>query len=303
MTSERKVALVEEAKDTHGLNLALATVDLPKSTWYYHQKHKVAYEEKYADLFSVLEEIARGHPEYGVRRIMPELRDEYHIGVNHKVVERLLDMWDLSILRSTHRPRPSTVRKVVIEAGERANLVAQLDEIALFQVVYTDFTEILYADGRRKAILMPIIGHVSKMAFGWAVGQSRGTFLALQAWERAKKTFRRMGIPYKGMIVHHDQDSVYTGYEWTSQLLLKDKARLSYALGGAKDNPEMESFNGHFKGEGHSLFLEAQSLDELITVVDDRMHYYNTVRRHSTIGYVSPLTYIQRAISHLNAKS
>ena len=301
MTSEQKVALVEEAKDTYGLNLTLATVDLPRSTWYYHHKHKVAYEEKYADLFPVLEEIARDHPEYGVRRIMPELRDDYHIGVNHKVVERLLSMWDLAILRSTHRPRPSTVRKVIIEAGERANLVAQMDEIALFQVVYTDFTEILYADGRRKAILMPIISHVSKMAFGWAVGQSRGTFLALQAWECAKETFRRMGISYKGMIVHHDQDSVYTGYEWTSQVLLKDKARLSYALGGAKDNPEMESFNGHFKGEGHSLFLEAQSLDKLITVVDDRMRYYNTVRRHSAIGYVAPLMYIQRALSHLNA--
>ena len=178
-----------------------------------------------------------------------------------------------------------------------------MDEIDLFQVVYTDFTEILYADGRRKAILMPIIGHVSKMAFGWAVGQSRGTFLALQAWERAKETFRWMGIWYTGMIVHHDQDSVYTGYEWTSQLLLKDKSRLSYALGGAKDNPEMESFNGHFKTEGHSLFLEAHSLDELVTVVDDRMRYYNTVRRHSAIGYVSPLTYIQRTLSHLNAQS
>lgn len=303
MTSGQKVALVEEAKDTYGLNLTLAAIDLPKSTWYYHQKHKVAYKEKYADLSPILEEIARDHPEYGVRRIMPELRDEYHICVNHKVVERLLGIWDLSILRSTHRPRPSCVRKVIIEAGERANLVAQMAEIELFQVVYTDFTEVLYADGRRKAILMPIIGHGSKMAFGWAIGQSRGTFLALQAWERAKETFRRMGISYKGMIMHHDQDSVYTSYEWTSQLLLKDKVRLSYALGGAKDNPEMESFNGHFKGEGHSLFLEAQSLDELIAVVDDRMRYYNTVRRHSAIGYVSPLTYIQRTLSHLNAQS
>ena len=140
MTSEQKVMLVETAKDTYGLNLALATIDLPKSTWYYHQKHKVAYEEKYADLFPILEEIARAHPEYGVPRIMPELRDEHHIDVNHKVVERLLGIWDLSILRSTHRPRPSSVRKAVTEAGELANLVAQMEEIGLFQVVYTDFT-------------------------------------------------------------------------------------------------------------------------------------------------------------------
>lgn len=302
MTSEQKVTLVETAKDTHGLNLALATIDLPKSTWYYHQKHKVAYEEKYADLFPILEEIARAHPEYGVPRIMPELRDEHHIDVNHKVVERLLGIWDLSILRSTHRPRPSSVQKAITEVGGLANLVAQMDEIGLLQVVYTDFTEILYADGDRKAILMPIIGHVSKMAFGWAVGQSRGTALALQAWEHAKRTFQQMGISYVGMIVHHDRDSVYTGYEWTAQLLLKDRSRLSYALGGAKDNPEMESFNGRFKSEGHSLFLEAQSLDELVAVVDDRMRYYNTERRHSSIGYVPPLTYIERTRSDFNTR-
>ncbi len=266
MTSEQKVTLVETAKETYGLNLTLAAIGLPKSTWYYHQKQKVTYEEKYADLLLILEEIAQKHPEYGVPRIMPELRDEYHIDVNHKVIERLLGLWDLSILRSTHRPRPSSVQKAIAQAGELANLVAQMEEIGLFQVVYT---EILYAGGARKAILMPIIGHVSKMAYGWAVGERRGTALALQAWEHAKRTFQQMGVSYVGMIMHHDRDSVYIGYEWTSQLLQKDRARLSYALRGAKDNPEMESFNGRFKGEGHSLFLEAQDLDQLVAVVDE----------------------------------
>ena len=302
MTSEQKVALVETVQGTYGLNLALATVGLAKSTWHYHQKHKVAYEKKYAYLWPILEEIARAHPDYGVRRIMPELRDEYHIDGNHKVVELLLGIWDLSILRSTHRPRPSSVQKAITEAGELANLVARMEEIGLFEVVYTDFTEILYADGDRKAILMPIIGHVSKMAFGWAVGEQRSTVLALQAWKHAKMTFQQMAISYVGMIMHHDRDSVYTGYEWTSQLLLKDRSRLSYALRGAKDNPEMESFNGRFKGEGHSLFLEAQSLDDLIAVVDNRMCYYNTERRHSSIGYVPPLTYIEQMRSDPNTQ-
>ena len=36
MTPEQKVALVQAVKDRHGLNCALAAVDLPKSTWYYY---------------------------------------------------------------------------------------------------------------------------------------------------------------------------------------------------------------------------------------------------------------------------
>jgi hypothetical protein len=125
MISDQKVALVASVKDTYGLNLALVAVDLPKATWYYHQHHQVSYEEKYAHLLPVLETIARKHPEYGVPRIMPELREQGY-AVNHKVIERLLGLWDLLILRSTHRPKPSSVQQAIIEAGEQANLVARM---------------------------------------------------------------------------------------------------------------------------------------------------------------------------------
>ena len=297
MTPEQKVALVQAVKGRHGLNCALAAMDLPKSTWYYHQNDKVDYEEKYVHLKPILETIAREYPEYGLPRIMTELRDVHHCHVNHKVVERLLRLWDLRILRGTRRRKPSGVYQAILEAGELANLVAQMTEIGLFEVVYTDFTELLYADGDKKAFLMPIIGHASKAAFGWAVGESDDTTLALRAWERAKKTFQELGISCAGMVMHHDRDPVYTGYGWTSQLLLKDKLRLSYALGGAKDNPEMESFNGRFKIEGRSLFLGAADIGKLIAVVDERFQHYNTKRRHSSIGYLPPLTYIERVRS------
>jgi putative transposase len=172
MTPEQKVVLVQAVKDTHGLNCALAAVDLPKSTWYYHQNDKVDYEEKYSHLRPILEAIAQEYPEYGLPRIMTELRDVHRCQVNHKVVERMLRQWDLCILRGTRRRKPSGIYKAILEAGELANLVAQMEEIGLFEVVYTDFTELLYADGDKKAFLMPIIGHASKAAFGWAIGES-----------------------------------------------------------------------------------------------------------------------------------
>jgi transposase InsO family protein len=99
------------------------------------------------------------------------------------------------------------------------------------------------------------------------------------------------------MIMHHDQDSVYTGHIWTGQLLLRDKVRLSYALDGARDNPEMESFNGHFKQEGNSLFLDAGDMEELKAVISRQMEYYNTKRRHSSLDYVSPMAYIESMLS------
>ena len=134
---------------------------------------------------------------------MAELREVYDCGVNHKVVERLLRLWDLRILRGTRQRKPNGIRKAILEVGDRPNLVAQTDEIGLFQVVYTDFTELVHANGSGKAVLMPIIGHTSKLICGWAIGESGNTSVAIRAWGRAKGAFRRLGVPYAGMIMHH----------------------------------------------------------------------------------------------------
>ena len=274
MTTAHKVSLVETVCQTRGLAPALAAMDLPRSTWYYHRTQKVSYEDKYAHLLPALEAIAREHPGYGWPRVTMELRETYGHRINHKVVQRLLKLWDLQIVRLARRPKPGSIRQAIKTAGERANLVAQLDEIGLFQVVYTDFTELRFAGGSRKAQLMPIVGHVSKMAYGWAVGETPSAALALLAWQRAKKTFEQLDIPYAGMIMHHDQGSAFISHVWTAQLLLEDHSRLSYALRGAKDNPEMEAFHSRFKAEGHSLFLDAQTMAELSMAVDQRMGHW-----------------------------
>ncbi len=295
MSTEKKVELISSVKDEYGLSPALRVLGLPRSTWYY-QKQRISYEEKYAHVRPILEEILREHPSYGIPQITPELGDRYGRRINHKVIQGLLHLWDLSMLRKAKKPRPSSIRQVILAAGDKANLVAGMDKIGLFEVSYTDLTEIIYADGDRKAYLMPIIGHVCKMVYGWSLGENADTVLALEAWDMTKETFRRLSIGCEGMIMHHDQGSVYTGNVWTGQLLLKDKLRLSYALNGARDNPEMESFNGHFKQEGNSLFLDARDMEELELVVSRQMRYYNTKRRHSSLDYVSPMTYVKRVL-------
>jgi len=293
MTTPQKVALVASVIQTYSLAAALSAVELSKATWYYQQQ-RVGYADKYAPLRPVVEEVVRQHPEYGIRRVTAELHERYPAVVNHKVVARLLQVWELAMVRSTHTPSPSPIQRTIAAAGERANLVAQLTEIGLFEVVYTDFTELRYAGGEHKAYLMPLLEHACKLVLGWAVGPADNSDLALTAWKHAKQAFRTYGIAYRGMIVHHDQDGVYTGYAWTSQLLLKDGVRLSYALHGAKDNPEIESFFSRFKAENHSQLLEAADMAELCRVVASRMCYYNGERRHSSLEYLSPLAYMRK---------
>jgi hypothetical protein len=46
MTASQKVRLVASVVDQYSLSLALTTVELPKSSWYYHQRQKVDYGAK-----------------------------------------------------------------------------------------------------------------------------------------------------------------------------------------------------------------------------------------------------------------
>ena len=285
-----KVALIREVHGVVGLGVALRTLELARSTWYYQQHRAPPYAARYALLQRPLERIARAHPEYGYRRTTTELEELLGRVVNQKVVRRLHQLWDLPLLRQTHVPPPSGVRQVLTQAGARANLVAGLPAIAPLQVLYTDFTELRYARG--KAWLMALVDHASKVVAGWALGAHADTTLALTAWRRARRWLRRHGFPVAGLIVHHDQDPVYTGYGWSGHLLLRDAARLSYALEGCRDNPEMESFHSRFKTENRSLLLDALTLADLERVVAQRIAYYNGRRRHSSLGNQAPLTFL-----------
>ncbi|MFB6215533.1 MAG: DDE-type integrase/transposase/recombinase, partial [Candidatus Aenigmatarchaeota archaeon] len=228
MTTEKKVQLVEKTWPDHGLNLTLKAAELPKSTYYYHQNQKLDYEEKYSYLKPKLDEIIDEHPGYGRDKIKTELEENHGITVNHKVIARLLRIWDIKLARAARSSGESPVRQAISEASGELNLVKDLDEeeIDLFDVLYTDFTEISYSNGRVKAWLIPVIGHKSKLIFGWAVGKSTTTEVALKAWEDTRKTFEDFGIRLEGTILHQDQDSVFTSNDWVDQILIEDDVKL-----------------------------------------------------------------------------
>lgn len=287
-----KVELVEKYGAQFGINICLAALHLPKSTWHYHQ-HKVKYEDRYAYLRKPLLQIAKRHPEYGYRRATAELQDmEYP--VNHKVVQRLQNHWNLSLIRESKAPKPSPFRNVLKVRSGHLNLIERLEGIKPFQVLHTDFSELVFCQGHRKAQLIPLLDHDSRAVLGWAVGFSANTQLALEAWKKAKQTLNRFRYRPKGIIVHQDKDPVFTGNLWAGTILVKDNARLSFSENGARGNTPMESFFSRFKSENHSIFYDCPDIPTLTATVSKRMKYYNVQRRHSSLGNIAPLTYLEK---------
>ena len=98
----------------------------------------------------------------------------------------------------------------------------------------TDFTELTYANGYRKAYLMAVVDLESKYVPGWAVGPSANRKLAMRCWEQVRERMRSLGEELGEKIIHHDLDSVYTSYRWLRAILLDDEMHISYSENGGE---------------------------------------------------------------------
>jgi putative transposase len=290
------VAIVSESREEHGLNKCLRTIGLAKSTFYYRQneyQHENPEDERLKE--EIIDIIAE-HPNYGWRRILPDLREAAGEPVNHKRLKHLLREYDLGLARQVQENKPSPLREIVREAGGSVDLVNGRSWNAL-QVLSTDFTELSYANGYKKAYLMAMVDIESRVVFGWALGKSPNRELALTCWDKTTARLDAIGENPEGMIVHHDQDTVYTSYQWLDRLLLQNRAKVSCSTRGAKDNPWIESLWSRLKCEVGSQLQEAENIKKLNNVLEERMEYYNTVRRHSSTLNIPPARYLEHSLN------
>lgn len=294
---QEKMELVEEYRHTYGLNQSLQALKLSKGTHYYRLHNEPLWRSKDTLLKERIVSIIEENPSYGYRRIHAEIaQDSVQQRVNHKRIRRVLGDYELGLRRCLPKSKPSPVSRLVREAGPSADLVKGRSLKAL-EAFSTDFTELAYDGGRKKAWLMVILDIESKWAGGWSMGASRNRKMALEAVDGLREGMALLlGHPsLSEVIVHHDKDSVYTSYRWLERLLLQEGGRVSYAQRGARDNPWIESFWGRFETENGELILEAETLEEVRKIVKEQLEYYNRKRRHSGLDYRRPYEVVLEA--------
>ncbi|MGH3085788.1 MAG: integrase core domain-containing protein [Rubrobacteraceae bacterium] len=145
---------------------------------------------------------------------------------------------------------------------------------------------------------MALLDIESKWAGGWSPGPSRNRLMALEAVDGLREGMASLGCgDLCGAVVHHDKDSVYTSRRWLHRLLLEERARLSYAERGARDNPWIESFRGRFETENAELILEAETVEEAREIVAEQLDHYSHRRRHSALDYRAPCEVVSETMA------
>lgn len=235
------------------------------------------------------------NPAHGWRRRQAELFEVDGLVVNHKRRKRILGLHDLGLPRNVAKRRHAGPAGLLNRHRSYVDLVRGRSFGAL-EAFSTDFTQLHYSGG--KAWLMVTVDLDSKLAAGWRVGPSRNTGLALDSLSDLTRALRQLGLSPTHRIIHHDKDSVYTGYAWLAEVLLRHGMRVSFSENGARHSPWVESLWSRIKHECESLISEARDLDELAAVIHGYFVYYNHRRRHSGLGNISPMTYLRNRDLH-----
>lgn len=141
--------------------------------------------------------------------------------------------------------------------------------------------------------LAVVIDLYSRQVIGWAMSERMKATLVCDALSMA--LFRR-GMP-SGVIVHSDRGSQYCSTAF-QQLLIKHRLLCSMSRrGDCYDNACAESFFHSLKVElthGQRYITRAQARREVFEYIET---YYNRIRRHSTLGHISPAAFELRNVA------
>ena len=137
----------------------------------------------------------------------------------------------------------------------------------------------------------------SRRIIGWARRETLESSLVTEALERA---FGCRSINLDELMIHTDQDSQYTGEEFQKQLVDRKITCSMSGRGNCWENAVVESFFATLKDELEILDGPIRDPEQLLADLWSWIEgYYNRKRRHSAIGYLTPVTFEERHIEHV----
>ena len=219
---------------------------------------------------------------YGARRVWHDMLAEGFACGLHRI-ERLMQ---LQALRA--RPRR---RRLPKDEGDRqmpgvaSNILDRQFEERPNQKWIADFTYIWTAEGW--LYVSAVIDLFSRRVVGWSMSATMTARLVADAllmavWRRGKP---------RELLHHSDQGSQYSSEQF--QRLMADSGIVCSMSrsGNVWDNAAMESFFSSLKTERTARKTYRTRNEARADVFDYIERFYNATRRHSTIGYLSPVEF------------
>jgi len=175
-------------------------------------------------------------------------------------------------------------------AAPSPNLLAEAGAAqAPAQHLVSDITYIRTAQGW--LYLAVVIDRFTRMVLGWKLSGSLQSDIVTAALDKALA--RRLVAP--GSLFHSDRGCQYSAGQFRKRLANSNLAQSMSAKGCCYDNAMAESFFASFKNEAlpeEGCFENHRTASR--AVFDYIECFYNRRRRHTSLGGLSPLTFLNR---------
>ena len=279
-----KFGFIDAEKAKYPVGVLCDVLDVSRSGFYAWKDRPAPAKKKLdAHLATRIAGVHKGsRGTYGSPRVHAELRAN-GVRVGRKRVERLMRENGLQARRK-RRFRRTTDSNHSQPIAPNV-LGRHFEAVAPNQVWVSDVTYIWTQEGW--LYLAAMLDLFSRRVVGWAASENNDRTLALDALNRALRARR----PGPGLLHHSDRGSPYASDDYR-QALAKSAIRASMSrTGDCWDNAVAESFFATLKAE----LVDEQhyrTREQAVASIGDYIEYfYNPRRRHSHLGYKSPIEF------------
>jgi transposase InsO family protein len=281
---KRKIAIVAGLiARGYSSRSACRITGLNRSTWHAYRRRRVPDRE--IRRIIVADEIKKVHQRsrgtYGKRRIRATLLAEVDMVVNHKLVAAIMAELGLAGMPRSRNRTPHLLRVDTPSDLVRRSFTASRPN----ELWFTDITEHPARDG--KVYCCAILDGFSKKVVARAFSTTADTTLVNNAVNLAVRERTR----HEQTVLHADHGSQFTSWAFGENLRRWDLRASFGTVGDCFDNAVMESFWGRLQTELLDTRKWATTLELTIAMTDYIDNFYNTERRHSYLGNISPTEY------------
>lgn len=281
-----RYAFIEAEKANYPIRVLCRVLAVSRSGFYAQRRRapsrRCGEDRQLIEVIRAAHQASRGT--YGSPRLQRELRAQgYRVG-RHRVARLMREQG----LRGCRRRRfKRTARCPTQGHSVAANWLARQFRVAAPNRVWAaDMTYLWTGEGW--LYLAVVLDLYSRRVVGWSMGKRLNQALAQQALDMALAN--RRVIP--GQLLHHSDRGVqYTSHAYRQRLVAHGIIASMSGKGDCWDNAVAESFFATLKIEcvrDQPLFSRAQARSALFDYIEV---FYNRQRRHSTLGYLSPVDY------------
>lgn len=256
-------------------------LDVSRSGYYAWRKRGMSARGKADEALGemIKAEYGKHHGRYGSPRIRAVLARRGHKHGRKRIARIMAEMGLYSRKKrkksvtthadASHRHAPNVLNREFTATNPNQKWVSDIKEIKTDEgSLYLAVTADLF----------------SRMVVGWAMSESMEATLTRQAFDMAVK--RRQ--PDAGLLHHSDRGSQYSDAGFRGDLLNHKVEQSMSRKGNVWDNAAMESIFATLEKESlqaRSFATRNQAKTEVFEYLEA---YYNRVRLHSTLGYLSP---------------